>query len=330
MTDFDSVMARLSPSTRKRIKLASEITEEFQALPSIGITRALQGGLRYGTVTQLWGNRSGGKTALALGTMGMAQAKGKVCFHMDAEGSFRKDWAKDLGVDTSKLITSRIKTFEDASNIGVEWIEAGADIITIDSISALIPGSYLDEKGELKEQSKTKQIGQFSKDAGTMLNMFNKVNDHTLIIIISQVRNNIGSYGSSLGPMGGKSVEHHNSTSIKLWSSLADGDQLTGDVHFGDKIMTEKIGRPVVWTIDKDRGPGMNMSDTYDFFFKGDVLGIDNVKEMLDIGGRYGKIEKSGNWFIIDDDKFNGSRQAADYLRAHPDTLQRLWDDIVD
>lgn len=329
MTNFDDVLARLNPATREKVRLASEVKNERQELPSIGITKALSGGIKYGNQTTIWGPRSGGKTLLALGTMGMAQQNGKICALIDAEHSFTKEWGEQFGINSDELLWSPVSSIEQVANAGVDMMKSGVDFILIDSVSSLLPASYFDE-GELKPLEKTGQIGQFSKDVGKMLGQFNYINEKTAIVIISQVRTDLSGYHASLKPMGGKAMEHYNDASIKLWSSMSEKEQIMGEVHSGDITLQQPIGRNVKWFMDKARGPGMGMSGDYDMYYAGEYIGVDRVGEVLDLGVAYGKVEKRGAWYYIYGEGSQGRAKAVKYLRENPEITEKLAGEILD
>ena len=327
MSNIDEILSRLNPRTQQSIRRANEIKIVRQKLPSIALTKALNGGLVYGTQTTVWGNRSAGKSAFCLQTIGMAQDEDRACALVDAERAFDPEWATRLGVDTSssnQLIVTPIASLSDATDAVADLVKSGIDLVVIDSISALLPDSFYDDKGELKDISETGQIGRFSKGMGDFSKMINSLNQHTQIMLISQIRNEFNKWGTKLTPMGGKGLDHHNSTSIKLWASTAEGDQIKDEVAEGDILITEPVGRKVTWTLDKARGRGMGQSHHYNLFYNGDFVGIDTAGELLDIGVVYGKVRKSGAWYYIYDEKFQGEKNAAKYLRQNPDIVAKL------
>ncbi len=88
MTDnIDELLAKLNPKTAAMFRRASEVKIETLATPSLGLNRAI-GGIGYGRQTTLWGNRSGGKTLMALGLAANAQRAGKSVAWIDAERNF--------------------------------------------------------------------------------------------------------------------------------------------------------------------------------------------------------------------------------------------------
>lgn len=331
MTELDDVLAKLSPATRKKVQLAQELVEEKQELPSIGLTKVLQGGLKYGAQHMFWGSRSGGKTMLGLQTIGLAQKKGKVCLLVDAEDSYTKEWGERLGVDNSKLlILKNEKTFSGVTNKVVEYIRAGVDFVLIDSISTLVPGSFFEkENKELKNFEDTNQIGQHAKECGKMCATLNLVNESTLILLISQVTTGIYRWGAIPEPQGGNKTGHINSVTLKLTSSLIEKNQIKGNVLDGNIVLEQAIGRTVDWFVDKERGPGMGSKGEYDIYFAGDFCGIDNIAEIVDYGVKYGLIEQRGPWFYIDEDKYQGKANLVKALKDNDELVQLLRKKIV-
>jgi recombination protein RecA len=97
--------------------------------------------------------------------IGMAQKEGKLCAWIDAEMSYDQDWAEKLGVDTSQLIYSEARSINDMVDVTVGLLNAGVELIVIDSISSLLPAVYFEKDStELKQLDQTKQIGATSKE----------------------------------------------------------------------------------------------------------------------------------------------------------------------
>lgn len=330
--NIDELLPKLNPKTAASFRKASDIQIEMLPTPSLGVNKALGGGIVYGRQSMLWGNRSGGKTLFSLGLAANAQKQGKSVAWIDAEKNFDPAWARRNGVDPNKVLVSTITSIADMADAGYDLIKNGVDLLVCDSISALLPQSYFVE-GEMKALADTGQIGTFSKNMGAALNMFNNINQHTALVLISQVRNQIGSYGASISPMGGKAMEHMNSTQIKLWSNPNEKESIKGNVSDGDLIFTRPIGRPVMWTIDKSRGAGMNQTGTYDMYFAGNTIGIDTIGEIITYGVEYGVIRKSGNWLAYGEDMdkgLNGAKQFRKFLVEHPDMYQEIYDIVME
>jgi recombination protein RecA len=258
-----------------------------------------------------------------------AQKEGKSCAWIDAEHSYDPAWAELLGVDSSKLIYSPAKTVNDMVDVATKLMEANVDMIVVDSISALLPAIYFEKDGnEMKDLQDTKQIGAEAKDMTHAVKMLNYANKNTLLVLISQQRNQFGSMHASHIPTGGMAVKFFSSTVIKLWSSEAEANAIKAGVKVGDKIIEQRVGRPVNWIIDYNKVGPPNLSGQYDFYYQGDVLGIDLVGETLDVAEMCGVVEKGGAWYTVNEERFQGRAKAVQYLRDNPKVVEKLQKEI--
>lgn len=321
----EEILAKLDPKTRQRIQLATEVDVQKQPTPSIGLNQALKGGLGYGRQVLVWGNKSAGKSSFCLQMLGMAQKQGKTCAWIDSESSYSADWAAKLGVDSSNVIYSPAKTINDMVDVGTGLMEAEVDIIVVDSISALLPAIYFDKDGdELKQLQDTKQIGAEAKDMTHAVKMLNYANKNTLLVLISQQRNQFGSMHASHIPTGGMAVKFFSSTVIKLWSSEAEANQIKDDVKVGDKFIQQKVGRPVNWIVDYNKLGPPNLSGQYDFYYQGSHVGVDRVAEILDVAEMMGRVERGGAWYTILGERLQGRAKAVQYLRENSEVVDTL------
>jgi recombination protein RecA len=326
---LEEILAKLDPKTRNRVTSAVNVQVEKQKTPSIGLNFALKGGLAYGRQILVWGNKSAGKSSFCLQMIALAQKEGKTCAWIDAEASYDPQWAKTLGVDSEKLIYSPAKTVNDMVDVATKLMEADVDLIVVDSISALLPAIYFEKDGnELKDLQDTKQIGAEAKDMTHAVKMLNYANKNTLLVLISQQRNQFGSMHASHIPTGGMAVKFFSSTVIKLWSSEAEANAIKAGVKVGDKIIEQRVGRPVNWIIDYNKVGPPNLSGQYDFYYQGESLGVDYVGETLDLAEMVGVIEKGGAWYTVNGERFQGRAKAVAYLRENPDVVDSLVGEI--
>jgi recombination protein RecA len=305
MTTMEEALASLDPRIRKRLSTGVGFKIERQETPSFGMNRALMGGLPLGRQVLIWGSKSSAKSSLCLQMIGQAQADGKLCAWIDAEMSYSEEWAKAMGVDTDNLIVSQARTINEMVDVGTSLMNAGVDIIVIDSITSLLPAIYF-EKGtdELKELENTKQIGAESRDfsnAWKMLNYANNKVKPTMLVLISQSRNNISAMYTSQQPSGGQSTKFYSSTVIKLFSSESDNQAIKGKIKIGDKLIEEKIGRKIRWEIQFSKTSPAFQSGEYDFYFRGDRLGIDSIGDLVDTAELAGIVERTGAWYVLPD-----------------------------
>jgi len=327
----EEILAKLDPKTRARVQLATTVSVEKQKTPSIGLNMALKGGLGFGRQVLVWGNKSAGKSSFCLQMIAMAQKEGKTCAWIDAEASYDANWAAKLGVDSEKLIYSPAKSINDMVDVATQLMDAEVDIIVVDSISALLPAIYFEkDSSELKKLEDTKQIGAEAKDMTHAVKMLNYANKNTLLVLISQQRNQFGSMHASHIPTGGMAVKFFSSTVIKLWSSEAEANAIKSGIQVGDKIIEQKVGRPVNWIIDYNKLGPPNLSGQYDFYYQGNTLGVDQIGEVLDTAEMMGIVQKGGAWYTVDGERFQGRAKAVEYLRINLDVVDKLRSEIYD
>lgn len=314
MTTIEEALALLDPKLRKKISAAVGIKTEFQKTPSPGLNRALGGGFPYGRQVLLWGSKSSAKSSLCLQTIGIAQKEGKLCAWIDAEMSYDEEWAKKLGVDPEQLIYSEARSINDMVDVTVGLLNAGVDLIVIDSISSLLPAVYFEkDSDELKQLENTKQIGAESKDlkhAWLMINWANNREKPALIIAISQSRNNISAMYTQSVPTGGQTTQFMSSTIIKLFSSSSDSQAIKAKVKVGDKLIEQKVGRKVRWEIMNSKTSAPGDTAEYDFYFRGDLIGIDIIGDLVDTAEALGIVQRTGAWYIVSEDKKVQGREA--------------------
>lgn len=322
MTTFEEALASLDPKIRKKLGSGVGIKTELQPTPSPGLNRALGGGFPYGRQVLLWGSKSSAKSSLCLQTIALAQKEGKLCAWVDAEMSYDEEWAKKLGVNTEQLIYSEARSINDMVDVGVALLHAGVDLIVIDSISSLLPAVYFEkDSDELKSLDQTKQIGAESKDlkhAWLMLNYANNREKPALIIAISQARNNIGAMYTQSVPTGGLTTQYMSSTIVKLFSSTSDANSIKAKIPIGDKLIEQKIGRKVRWEVTNSKTSPPGASAEYDFYFKGDMIGIDSVADLVDTAEMLGLVNRTGAWYQLEGgEKLQGRDAFVKYVREN-------------
>ena len=330
----NDVLSQLDPKLRKRLGTGEGVTFEYQPTPSYGLNKALGGGLPYGRQVLIWGSKSSAKSSMCLQMIAMAQKEGKVCAWIDSEMSYSEEWAKQLGVDPTKLIYSQARTISDMVEVGVALMNAGVDLIVVDSITSMLPAIYFEkDSDEMKALENTKQIGAESRDfsnAWKMLNYANNKVKPTLLVLISQSRNNISAMYTSQQPTGGQATKFYSSTVIKLFSSESENQALKGKIHVGDKLIEEKIGRKVRWELQFSKTSPAFQNGEYDFYFRGDNLGVDGVGDLVDTAESSGIVERTGAWYILPDgSKVQGREAFINRVREDLDLQQSIKDKLL-
>ena len=326
---LEEALAQLDPKLRKRLGSGVGINFEYQPTPSFGLNRALGGGLPYGRQVLVWGSKSSAKSSMCLQMIALAQAEGKLCAWIDSEMSYSEDWAKQMGVDPTKLIYSQARTISDMVEVGVGLMNAGVDLIVVDSITSMLPSIYFEkDTDEMKPLENTKQIGAESRDfsnAWKMLNYANNKVKPTLLVLISQSRNNINAMYTSQQPSGGQATKFYSSCIVKLFSSESDNQAIKGKIKVGDKLIEEKIGRTIKWELQFSKtSPGFQ-SGEYDFYFRGNDIGLDTIGDLVTTAELNGIVERTGAWYILPDgSKVQGKEAFVNRVREDLDLQESI------
>jgi hypothetical protein len=106
---------------------------------------------------------------------------------------------------------------------------------------------------------------------------------------------------TSQQPSGGQSTKFYSSTIVKLFSSESDNQAIKGKIKVGDKLIEEKVGRKIRWELQFSKtSPGFQ-SGEYDFYFRGDSVGIDSIGDLVDTAELAGIVERTGAWYVLPD-----------------------------
>ena len=148
---------------------------------------ALGGGLRNGTITDIFGASSTGKTQLALQIVAHTLSQGGTIFYQDTTGSFRPERLMDLlksrGLDSRLLdritVGRIINTVEQLNNIS-KINESNFSLVIIDNVTDLFSFEYSKEEHMLE---KTTQFAKYMKQLSQTA--FNK---NIPIVIVNMMR----------------------------------------------------------------------------------------------------------------------------------------------
>ena len=300
--------AKRYSGSRKWFRAVASI-EPMAPAEMMCITVAAEDGL-YLTNDYIVTHNSAGKSSMLLELIGNEQRKGKTAAWVDVEQTYDPEWATKLGVDNSNLLVSQARTINEMVDEGKSLMKAGIDIIVVDSISTLSPAVFFEkDSDDLKDLVNTKQIGAEARDMGQAVKMLNYANNRdgeTLLILISQTRNNLGAMHASLIPTGGKAVQFYSSTIVRLISSESESQAIKGKINVGDKIIERTVGRKVTWNVTFSKTSAAFQSGEYDFYFVGDHVGIDAVGDLVSTAISLGVIEKGGAWYTVEGQRLQG------------------------
>src|SRR5881409_1147777 len=266
------------------------------------------GGLPRGSVVEIYGPESSGKTTLALHCVAEAQKKGGICAFIDAEHALDPIYARKLGVNVDDLLISQPDAGEQALEIADTLVRSGAvDVLVIDSVAALVPRSELE--GEMGDSQPGLQARLMSQALRKLTASINRSN--TMVIFINQIRMKIGvMYGSPETTTGGNALKFYASVrlDIRRIGAIKERDEVVGN-QTRVKVVKNKLAPPFKQV-------------EFDIMYG---EGVSKMGEILDLGVKAGIVEKSGAWFSYDSQRLGQGRENSKaFLKANPDMTAKI------
>ena len=270
------------------------------------------GGIPRGRIIEIYGPESSGKTTLALSVVAEAQKKGLTCAFVDAEHSLDPEYAKNIGIDLSKMYISQPDSGEQALDIVENLVKSGEiSLIVVDSVAALTPQAEID--GEMGHMYIGLQARLMSQALRKLTGIAAK--SKTSIIFVNQIRMNIGvKWGNPETTPGGIALKFYTSVRIEIRraAKLTKKDDIIG-CRARVKIAKNKLAAPFKTTeIDIIFSKGVSLeTDAINFGLKQEVL------------------TKEGNSIFYKKEKIGrGTDSAKEYLEKEPKVLESILNDI--
>jgi recombination protein RecA len=276
---------------------------------SLGLDIALGiGGLPKGRVVEIYGPESSGKTTLTLSTIAQAQKSGATCAFIDAEHALDPLYAEKLGVNVDDMIVSQPDTGEQALEVTDMLVRSGAvDVVVIDSVAALVPRAEIEgEMGDSHVGLQARLMSQaLRKLTGTIKNA------NCLVIFINQIRMKIGvMFGNPETTTGGNALKFYSSVrlDIRRIGAVKEGEEVVGN-ETRVKVVKNKVAPPFKQT-------------EFQIMYGG---GINRAAEIIDLGVKYGLVDKSGAWYAYEGNKIGqGKANASEYLNENKEIADKL------
>lgn len=276
------------------------------------------GGYPRGRIVEVFGPEGGGKTTLALHAIEEAQSVGGTAAFVDAEHALDLSYAKRLGVNVKKLPISQPDHGEQALEIVTDLVEAGIDLVVVDSVAALTPKAEVEgEMGDSHVGLHARLMSQAMRKIARTISQANAI-----VIFINQLRMKIGiRYGSPEVTTGGNALKYYASMrlDVRRRAQIKDGDIPIGN-NVEVKIVKNKVAPPFQ-TAELELVWGQ---------------GIDKAADLLAAAVNLNIVSKSGAWFSYGGTKlgqgFNNAKiridsdvELCDQLRKQ--TLDTIWSD---
>ncbi len=220
------------------------------------LNQVLGGGYPLGRICNIVGDKSTGKTLLAIEAMAnfVEQYPTGNIWYAEAEAAFDKNYAAALGMPLKKVTffeegdsIRTVEQFYEALKAATEGSEGQPGLFILDSLDALSDAAELArgiEEGTFGA-SKPKKLSEIFR------RLIQPIEDNKLcVLIISQVRDNIGvTFGEKHSRSGGKALDFYASqvlwlSQIKTLKKTINGVTRPIGVDIRSRCKKNKIGLP--------------------------------------------------------------------------------------
>ncbi len=288
---------------------------------SLTLDIALGGGIPKGRIIEIFGPESSGKTTMALHAIAQAQKRGGRAAFIDAEHALDIQYARKIGVDVDNLLVSQPDNGEQALEIAETLVRSGGiDIIVIDSVAALTPQAEID--GAMGDSHMGLQARLMSQALRKLTSIVSKTN--CSVIFINQIRMKIGiMFGNPETTTGGNALKFY--ASLRL--DVRRIDKLTEKTSVDKSNEGQEIvgNRTRVKVVKNKVAPPFRQAE-FDILY---ASGISKEGELLDLGVKYGIVEKSGAYFRYGEETLGqGREQARFYLIQTPKLAEKIEKEI--
>jgi len=270
------------------------------------------GGLPRGRVVEIYGPESSGKTTMTLETIAQMQKIGGTAAFIDAEHALDPVYAEKIGINLDDLLISQPDTGEQALEITDMLVRSGAvDMIVVDSVAALTPKAEIE--GDMGDSHMGLQARLMSQALRKLTANIKRSN--TLVIFINQLRMKIGvMFGNPETTTGGNALKFYASVrlDIRRIGAIKKGDEIIGN-DTRVKVVKNKVAPPF-------------KQAEFEILYG---EGVSFLGELVDLGVKYGFVNKSGSWYSYGDEKIGqGKDNVKTYLSEHPEKAQEIEDKI--
>lgn len=294
MAEIDSLIAEVNKKYKTDIiRKASDLKGiEFIPYSSPQMNYLTRGGVPVGRMIELVGLPQSGKTTTALDIISNFQRKypDRYTVYLDAENTLDKEWGETLRVnwDTVILIQPEAEYGEQLLDMILDYIRTGkVGLVVLDSVPFIIP-KVVQEKG-LDEKSYGGNSALIKSFCDKVIPLLHKT--ECTFLMLNQLRENIGNPYKPYKIPCGTALAH--ACSQILWftkGSLLDEKYKEVSSNYANPIgnmVSVKMEKNKVTKNDRRLG-------TYTLNYSS---GVDEIKDVLDMGLVLGIISQSGAWF---------------------------------
>lgn len=274
----------------------------------IGLDIALGiGGIKKGSIVEIYAPESAGKTTLALQLCKQYQ-KEKPVLYIDTERTLTRETIESMGIKEKNFYLMHVDNLEKALGTCKTVAQSSTfSAIVIDSLAALAPKAQID--GDVGDH----HAGLFARIMSDALSVLTPYLDDSgcTLIVINQIREKLGvMFGNPEKATGGRALKYY--AAIRLDVRRIESLKSMGD--------TTGFRTRVTVTKNKLAAPLKNVE--FDIMFG---HGISEEGDILDRAVEKEVITKCSSWYLFDGNKIGQGREnAKQYLRDNPTECKKI------
>lgn len=333
MSEYESLQSIIASVKKKygdgSIVRGSDVREMIPRITTgvLSYDLMLGGGWPVNQWSEIIGEESSGKTAMAFKTIAANQALDpEFCAMWIAAEDFVPEYAKAIGVDLDRLWIVENNIMEQVYDLAIRALDNRAvDMIVIDSLPALVPDA------EAEKMMEEFTVGLGARLTGKFFRKSSKSQKRSLVeedrgctgLIINQWREKIGvMWGDNRTTPGGKAKNFHYfcRVEVKRDEWLKEKDETVGQSIKG-RTIKNKTHRPQQSAI-----VDFYFADATNFEF-GD---FDVIKDMVNIGIASNIIERAGAFYSYGGERWQGKDKALAGVREDLDMQASLRKDVFE
>lgn len=337
---IENILKELQKDYGTRVFKASEappVKVISTGVPTLDVATGV-GGWPRGTLVEVFGRESSGKTALLLYTMAEVHKNQGFTALVNLESGITEEgwlkWAVEIAppyFDPERTVIVNSHPGTESIIAFSKLIASGAfDVVGYDSIGAMSTDKEL-EVGKAKQAyGQSALVTQLIKQAA-----YYAADKECVPIMLNQIRDQeAGNYVVEKAP-GGHAKDHFATLRVHLKTSQADfkkgagsiikdrgGEDLVSGFRVNATIIKNKVGAP-------RRKAGWNY---WNYPSPNGVVGIDTFQSLVDAALQGELFERAGAWYRHDafpDGKLNGGVAVTNFLRENPTVMEEIRRELV-